>query len=121
MNMSFVIKNRIVTVMSKQEQRETKYLLRQEIKSSGPEESKSSYFKRIYKEFGIVCNNTESGGGDCYGTTFCLCKLSDSELMTYYNRKRKEYRVEHSDYMCCHILICECCYGKCPICGRHGE
>lgn len=74
-----------------------------------------------YKYCGIVCNNTVSGGGDCHGDTMCLCKETDANLYNYYKRNRKDTPIIHTDYRCikCNILICACCYFKCPICRYH--
>lgn len=70
-----------------------------------------------YQLYGIVCNNTVNGG-DCYGTTMCLCKLSNEELQRYYLTTRKDTPIRHTDYDCdeCDLRICQCCYNRCPHC-----
>ena len=77
-----------------------------------------SQYKTVYKNFGIVCNNSVSGG-DCYGQTMCACKcfLYDENYFDYYSKPLNKNDLHH-DYKCtnCDIIVCGCCYGKCPEC-----
>lgn len=80
-------------------------------------ESKSQY-KTSYKNYGIVCNNSISGG-DCYGQTMCACKcfLYDVNYFKCYTKPLNKNDLHH-DYKCknCDIIVCGCCYSECPEC-----
>lgn len=69
----------------------------------------------VFKNSGIICNNSVNGG-DCYGTSSCLCKIND-EYEKYYSGHRPQ--IEHEEYTCCKMKICQCCYCKCPLCGNY--
>lgn len=73
----------------------------------------------IHKKYGIICNNSVCGG-DCYGTTRCLCQLNEKGMRLYYNKARKDVPIEHLDYECkkCKMEICGCCYDNCPNCKQ---
>ena len=74
-------------------------------------------YKDLFSKYGIICNNSVRGG-DCRGTTFCLCQLTEKGLRLYYNKTRDSIAIIHEDYDCkrCQITICGCCYTICPNC-----
>lgn len=82
-----------------------------------PKTNREPNYAHINQVYGVICNNTV-GGGDCWGTTMCLCKLNEDELQRYYATTRKNRPIRHADYQCtqCHLRICQCCYQQCPQC-----
>ncbi len=71
------------------------------------------YYKKIYKEYKIICNNSVNGG-DCLGETYC----GELKFHKPSNRMIYDLQCNHKDFFCqeCKILVCNCCYKHCPSC-----
>ena len=74
------------------------------------------YYKNIYKKYKIICNNSVNGG-DCLGETYCN---NGPQLNTSENRIVSYLQCAHTNFYCrkCTIMICQCCYKKCPCCNQ---